>query len=119
MAKLRYGIIGTGGAGQGKHLTSYAQNPDVEIIAVCDIIAEKANQAADRFNVEAAYTDYNEMLREEKLDLVSVATPTRTRRRLSRRCRPAAMSTARSRRHHAGAGAFRWCAALTNRARSS
>jgi len=75
MAKLRYGIIGTGGAGQGKHLTSYAQNPDVEIIAVCDIIAEKANQAADRFNVEAAYTDYNEMLREEKLDLVSVATP--------------------------------------------
>ncbi|MGI5922827.1 MAG: Gfo/Idh/MocA family protein [Lentisphaeria bacterium] len=75
MAKLRYGIIGTGGAGQGKHLASYAQNPDVELIAVCDIIAAKANQAADRFNVEAAYTDYKEMLREEKLDLVSVATP--------------------------------------------
>ena len=75
MAKLRYGLIGAGGCGQGKHLTSYAQIPDVELVAVCDIVPERANAAADRFNIEAAYTDYHEMLREEKLDLVSVATP--------------------------------------------
>lgn len=73
--KIRYGIIGAGGCGRGKHLTSYSQMPDVQIVAVCDIIPERANAAADEFNAEASYTDYREMLREEKLDLVSVATP--------------------------------------------
>jgi len=76
MGKLRYGIIGAGGCGKGKHLSSYSLLADqVEIVAVCDIIAAKANAAADQFGAEAAYTDYNEMLAAEKLDLVSVATP--------------------------------------------
>ena len=75
MAKLRYGLIGAGGCGQGKHLASYSKISEVELVAVCDLLPERANAAADRFNVEAAYTDYHEMLREEKLDLVSVATP--------------------------------------------
>ena len=76
MAKLRYGIIGAGGCGKGKHLASYSLLADrVEIVAICDIIAEKADAAADQFGAEAAYTDYHEMLAEEKLDLVSVATP--------------------------------------------
>ncbi len=75
MAKLRYGIIGCGGCGRGKHLTSYSKMPDVELVAVCDIIASRANFAADQFNVEAAYTNYMEMLAEEELDIVSVATP--------------------------------------------
>lgn len=76
MAKLRYGIIGAGGCGKGKHLASYSLLADqVQIVAVCDIIAEKADAAADQFGAEAAYTDYRQMLAEEKLDLVSVATP--------------------------------------------
>jgi predicted dehydrogenase len=76
MAKLRYGIIGAGGCGKGKHLSSYSLLGDqVQIVAVCDIIAAKADAAADQFGAEAAYTDYSEMLAEEKLDLVSVATP--------------------------------------------
>ena len=76
MKKLRYGIIGCGGCGQGKHLQSYSKlSDDIEIVAVCDIIPERADAVADLFNAEAAYTDYNEMLKSEKLDLVSVATP--------------------------------------------
>lgn len=73
--RIRYGIIGTGGCGRGKHLTSYAQMPEVDIIAVCDIVPERADAAADEFGAEGCYTDYAEMLRKEKLDLVSVATP--------------------------------------------
>ncbi|MCK5804409.1 MAG: Gfo/Idh/MocA family oxidoreductase, partial [Lentisphaeria bacterium] len=76
MSKIRYGIIGTGGCGKGKHLASYSLlSEQVDIVAVCDIIPERADEAADRFDAEAAYTDYNEMLAEESLDLVSVATP--------------------------------------------
>jgi len=76
MKKLRYGIIGAGGCGSGKHLASYSLLPDeVEIVAVCDIRGERADQMADAYNAEASYTDYKEMLKSEKLDLVSVATP--------------------------------------------
>ncbi|MBT3374531.1 MAG: Gfo/Idh/MocA family oxidoreductase [Lentisphaerae bacterium] len=73
--RIRYGIIGAGGCGRGKHLTSYSQMPEVDIIAVCDIIPERAEAAADQFDAEESYTDYVEMLHEEDLDLVSVATP--------------------------------------------
>lgn len=76
MGKLRYGIIGAGGCGAGKHLPSYTLHPDlVDIVAICDLNPERADAMADRFGAEAAYTDYRKMLREEKLDLVSVATP--------------------------------------------
>lgn len=76
MKKLRYGIIGAGGCGAGKHLASYSLLPDdIQIIAVCDIRGERADQMADAYNAEASYTDYKEMLKNEKLDLVSVATP--------------------------------------------
>lgn len=76
MKKLRYGVIGAGGCGAGKHLSSYAKLAEkVELVAVCDIRAERADQMADAFNAEASYTDYEEMLEAENLDLVSVATP--------------------------------------------
>ncbi|MFA6929529.1 MAG: Gfo/Idh/MocA family oxidoreductase [Lentisphaeria bacterium] len=76
MAKLRYGIIGVGGCGTGKHLASYSLlKDDVDIIAVCDIRGGRADEIADAYNVEASFTDYREMLKSENLDLVSVATP--------------------------------------------
>lgn len=76
MGKLRYGIIGSGGCGTNKHLASYqALDDKVDLIAVCDINPERADYVADMFDLEASYTDYREMLANEKLDIVSVATP--------------------------------------------
>jgi predicted dehydrogenase len=74
--KLKYGVIGCGGCGTGKHLTSYALYPDdVEIVAVCDILPDKAAAAAERFAAPHVYTDYRAMLKKHSLDIVSVATP--------------------------------------------
>ncbi len=74
--KLRYGIVGTGGCGCGKHLTSYSlYTDDVKIEAVCDIVPERAKAAAKKFGAAKIYTDYNEMFKDVKLDIVSVATP--------------------------------------------
>ena len=36
MAKVRVGIIGTGGMAQG-HIKRLLQNPDAEVTALCDI----------------------------------------------------------------------------------
>ena len=76
MAKLRIGIIGSGGIAQSCHMKGYEAIPDLcEIVACADVNEATAKAAAEKFGVPATYTDYNEMLQKENLDAVSVATP--------------------------------------------
>jgi predicted dehydrogenase len=75
-SKLRIGIIGSGGIAQGCHMRGYESMPDLcEMVAVCDVNPETANTAAQKFNVPKTYSDYRQMLAQEGLDAVSVATP--------------------------------------------
>ena len=46
MDKVRIGIIGCGGIANGKHMPSLKKLPDVEMVAFCDIIVERAEKAA-------------------------------------------------------------------------
>lgn len=77
--KLRIGIIGTGGI-SGCHIDSYLQQPDVEIVAGCDLIPGKAEKQLTDHKVEGAkyFTDYKEMIDTMNLDAVSVCTYNRT-----------------------------------------
>lgn len=77
MEKLRIGIIGCGGIANGKHMPALKKLDDVEMVAFCDIIVERAEKAAKDYGIEGAkvYEDYNEMLAKEKLDVVHVCTP--------------------------------------------
>lgn len=77
MSKFRIGIIGCGGIANGKHMPALKKIDDVEMVAFCDIIKERAEKAAEEYGVEGAkvYEDYNEMLKNEKLDIVHVCTP--------------------------------------------
>ncbi len=70
---LRVGLIGCGFFA-ANHLHAWAEMPDVEIAAVCDLDADKAAAAARRFGVAAAYTDAAEMLARQKLDFVDIVT---------------------------------------------
>jgi predicted dehydrogenase len=49
---LKVGIVGMGGIGN-LHATCYKNDPLAELVAVCDIIKEKADKAAERFGVKA------------------------------------------------------------------
>lgn len=73
MCKTRVAIIGTGNISHF-HTNAYLKNPDVEIVAVCDIDLPKAKAYAEKYAVPAVYADYNEMLAEVKPDAVSVTT---------------------------------------------
>jgi len=74
---VRIGIIGCGGIANGKHMPSLKKLDNVEMVAFCDIIEERAKEAAEKYGVEGAkvYVDYNEMLKNEALDVVHVCTP--------------------------------------------
>jgi predicted dehydrogenase len=75
MAKLRIGIIGAGGIAQGIHLPALKAIPEAEIAAVCDLIVERAQEAAGKFGIPKTYVSYHEMLREGGLDAVYVLVP--------------------------------------------
>jgi len=71
---IKLGLIGCGRISK-KHLDVVEQLSDrVKLVAVSDIVEEKAKEAADRFNVPY-YTNYLDMLDKEKMDLISICTP--------------------------------------------
>ncbi len=71
---LRVAVIGCGGIATSQHGPAYQKLAGVEIIAGCDIVAERAREFATRFACRA-YTDYREMLEHERPDVVDVCTP--------------------------------------------
>ena len=60
--KVRVALIGAGGMGMNVHLPCLASLSDVELVAVCDVVEEKAREAAQEFGIPQIFTDYNEML---------------------------------------------------------
>ncbi|WP_330619252.1 Gfo/Idh/MocA family protein [Vallitalea guaymasensis] len=77
--KLKAGIIGCGGIANGKHMPSIKKVDQIEMVAFCDIIEERAVEASKKFGTENAkhYTDYKKMLSDNNLDVVYVCTPNR------------------------------------------
>ena len=76
--KVRVGIIGTGWIADA-HIEAYLRQPDVEIVAACDLIPGKAAAFLEKHGVEGAKTDYandREMIDDKslKLDAVSICT---------------------------------------------
>ncbi len=69
---MKAAIIGCGGQGR-IHADAYAQLDGIQIVGCCDIIAEKAEQLANRYNARA-FTDFREMLTTLRPDIVSVCT---------------------------------------------
>lgn len=74
MKKVRLGLIGCGRIAKN-HFDAVSQIPEADFVAVADIIPEKAKKAAEDYSIPGVYTDYNEMLAKEKLDIVSICSP--------------------------------------------
>jgi len=74
MSKLKVAVIGCGSISKYRHLPEYHQNEAVEIVALCDIVASRAEAMQELYG-GAVYTDYEELLKNETVDLVSVCLP--------------------------------------------
>ena len=80
METIRIGIIGCGGIANGKHLPALKKVEGVEMVYFCDIIRERAEQAAKAYGTPDAKvcTDYRELLSDKSIDVVHVLTPNRS-----------------------------------------
>lgn len=70
---LKVGVVGVGNIGS-IHADVYKNNPKVELVAVCDIIPEKADAAAKKFGATAYYSVQAMLDAGIQLDACSVAT---------------------------------------------
>jgi len=82
---LRAGIVGCGRIGCAfdddpkrgyisTHAGAYVRTPGVELVALSDVDEAKLARYGDRFNVAGRYVDYEAMLDEARLDVLSVCT---------------------------------------------
>ena len=74
--KVKIGIIGTGWIAEA-HINAYKKQPDVEVVALADLVPGKAEAFKEKYGVEGArcYSSDVELLANEKdLDGVSICT---------------------------------------------
>lgn len=74
MKPLKIGVIGCGSIAKHRHIPEYMANEHAEIVAVCDIVKDRAKEMADQIGAKA-YTDYKDLLKDESIEAVSVCTP--------------------------------------------
>jgi len=74
MKPIRLGIIGCGVIGTN-HVTSTMKSPLVELVAVADVIEERARATAEKFNVPLFYSNDEDMLNNEQIEAVWLAMP--------------------------------------------
>jgi len=71
---LHAAVIGTGNMGKN-HARIYSELPDIELVAICDINEETGASLAKKYGCKF-YNDYKELIKNEQIDIVSIAVPT-------------------------------------------
>lgn len=64
---LRKGIV--------THAAAYKNNRQTTLVAACDIDASRLREFGNLWTISSLYSDLNNMLREEKIDILSICTP--------------------------------------------
>jgi predicted dehydrogenase len=70
---LKVGVIGLG---MGRHhVEGFQMHPAAKVTAIVDLNQELLAQCAQKYQVAHQYQDYREMIEQETLDIISIATP--------------------------------------------
>lgn len=81
MEKLRVGVIGLG---MGRHhVAGFQGHPRSEVVAVADVNESILNEIGGQYSISKRYLNPFEMLENENLDVVSIATPNKFHRELA------------------------------------
>ncbi|MDR4968670.1 MAG: Gfo/Idh/MocA family oxidoreductase, partial [Acholeplasmataceae bacterium] len=83
--KLKIGIIGCGAIATAKHLPALSKLKNVEVVAFCDLILEKASHLAKKYGTKNAMitTDYQQVMNNSEIDVIHVCTPNNSHAEIS------------------------------------
>ena len=82
--KLNAGVIGVGNMGQ-HHARNYHEIPKTNLVAIADTDPGIGKQIAKKYDANY-YADYREMLSKEKIDLITIAVPTKFHKTVALDC---------------------------------
>jgi len=71
---VRIGLVGCGRISKN-HFEAVSKQNDARIVACCDIIEERARQAAVKYDIPFWTTRYEDLLAREDIDLIAICTP--------------------------------------------
>lgn len=72
--KIRIGFIGAGNICQNAHIPAYLEQDDVELVAVCDLKQERADEVKQRYGMKYATASMDELVSIDEIDAISVCT---------------------------------------------
>jgi UDP-N-acetylglucosamine 3-dehydrogenase len=75
LPELGIGLIGCGNIGGRAHAPAYARLPEARLVAVCDLLPERAADTAAQTRA-ATETDYRRLLERADVDVVDLCIPT-------------------------------------------
>ncbi len=78
MEKVRIGVIGCVKMGQ-RHIKLVQNHPRAEVVAVADVVDERARRLAGEFGIAAVHKNEDDLLSDERVDAVILAMPTGVR----------------------------------------
>ena len=76
MKTVRIGVIGVGGIANGVHIPGYRQTEICEIVAICDINAERLEKVGEKLGIPKShrFADYRDLIACADVDAVDIAT---------------------------------------------
>jgi len=83
MNRLGVGVIGANRWAEKAHLPAFAAHPRVDLVAICDVVPERARAMQAQFGAAKVYFDHRELLGDPDIQAVDVCTPTQTHLALS------------------------------------
>ena len=75
---VRVGVLGAGAWARGAHLPGYRRDPRCRVVAIADPELERAQAAAEEFDIATVTADSRELLDRADIDMVDVCTPSHT-----------------------------------------
>ncbi len=75
MTDIKVAVVGNGGIYRLAHGPAWRQIPEAKVIATCDIVRERAEQARAELGSENCFTSMEELLAKDGIDLVDICTP--------------------------------------------
>ena len=72
---VKAGMVGVGLVFTS-HLKGYLSHSNAEVVAVCDLDADRARQFAEKYGIPEVYSSYEEMLKHADINTADIATPT-------------------------------------------
>ncbi|WNB92358.1 Gfo/Idh/MocA family oxidoreductase [Bacillus sp. NEB1478] len=78
MSSVNVGVVGASWFADLWYLPVLQMHPSVKLIAICSKNGENAKMMAEKYNIPATYTSYEEMFNQEELDGICIITPNNT-----------------------------------------